>query len=221
MLDLGREGYEAAFARQRGLNEAVIAGDAEPTVILVEHEPVITVSQRREAGEHLLASAERLEAMGIAVASTDRGGDITYHGPGQLVVYPILRLTPLGLNLSRYMRLLESVVIATLETFGIVGHREQGATGVWVARGGEPAAKVCAMGVRIRRNTTMHGLALNVDPQMSHFKTIVPCGLAGRGVTSMRELLGEQTPGMAAVKREMVRQLDAACAASAPRAAGT
>jgi lipoyl(octanoyl) transferase len=224
--DLGRLAYAPALDAQRRLNQAVIDGAAPPTVLLVEHEPVITVSQRKRAREHLLASEDRLRKLGIAVAATDRGGDITYHGPGQLVAYPILKLSPVGLNLSRYMRWLEQVVIDTLAAWSIDGRTESGATGVWVDRASEhasndqrkpvpaaasaPRAKICAMGVRIRKNTTMHGLALNVAPDLSHFDTIVPCGLSGRSVTSLAALLGDEAPSMAVVKARLVQQLDAA-----------
>ena len=201
--DLGRVPYAAALDLQRQLNQAVIDGVEPPVLLLVEHDPVVTLSHRKSAGSHLLASPERLAAMGIDRQETDRGGDITYHGPGQLVAYPILRLSPLGLNLGRYMRALEDVVIQVLAAFGVEGFREEGATGVWVEENGV-AAKVCAMGVRVRKNTTMHGLALNVTTDLSHFGTIVPCGLAGRPVTSLQRLLGPDTPPMARVKRAII-----------------
>ncbi|MEX2671972.1 MAG: lipoyl(octanoyl) transferase LipB [Phycisphaeraceae bacterium] len=212
--DLGRVGYAEALALQRELNEAVIAGDRPATLLLLEHEPVITISRRRSAREHLVASAEHLAKLGIDVQETDRGGDITYHGPGQLVAYPILPLEPFGLNLSRYMRLLEQIVIDTLRRFEVVGERVAGATGVWVSpapakptasRRGRPTrhAKICALGVRIRKHVTMHGLALNVATNLDHFATIVPCGLADRGVTSLHEVLGDAAPTMAAVKAAM------------------
>ena len=234
--DLGRMAYGPALAEQRRVNQAVIEGQAPPTVLLVEHAPVITLSQRKHVRAHLTASDDTLRRLGIEVCETDRGGDITYHGPGQLVAYPIVQLRPLGLNLTRYMRLLEQVVIETLDPFGIDGHTEPDATGVWVTdrtkRGsgdapsghaptGPPSnaqvapadspasAKICAMGVRVRKNTTMHGLALNVNPDLSHFDTIVPCGLTGRAVTSMAQQLGE-TPTMETVKRELVASLDRA-----------
>jgi lipoyl(octanoyl) transferase len=194
--DLGRMAYATALAIQRETAERIIASENEPnTLLLVEHDPVITVSQRRESAKHLLAPHEVLHTLGIDVQPTDRGGDITYHGPGQLVAYPILRLDDFGLNLSRYMRLLEQVVIDTLATFGVEGFREAGVTGVWVhspekcAKPQPPeAAKICALGVRIRRGVTMHGLALNVTTDLSHFQTIVPCGLVGRAVTSLAAL---------------------------------
>ena len=160
---------------------------------------------------------------------TDRGGDVTYHGPGQLVAYPILQLKPLGLNLGSYMCLLEQVVIDLLAKFGIKGQREKGAIGVWVDVSGlgsgvlglgrresdqapDPRpqthlAKICAMGVRVRKNTTMHGLALNVTTDLSHFQTIDPCGLGGRPVTSMAELLGEDVPGMGDVESALISQM--------------
>src|SRR5690606_32437192 len=132
VIDLGRLAYAPALEVQRRINQAVIDGHEPPALLLVEHDPVITISHRRGAADHQLASPDRRAALGIDVQETDRGGDVTYHGPGQLVAYPILQLGPLGLNLGRYMRLLEQVVIDTLAVFGVEGLREPGATGVWV-----------------------------------------------------------------------------------------
>jgi len=218
VMDLGRMKYARALAVQREVNRAVSRNENEASrLLLVEHDPVITVTHRKDAWDHLLATPQRLEQLGIDVQVTDRGGDVTYHGPGQLVAYPILRLNPLGLNLGSYMRLLEQVIIDVLGVFGIVGVRDKGATGVWVERGdfpqrGLPAglAKVCALGVRVRKNTTMHGLALNVMTNLEHFKTIDPCGLGGRPVTSLAELLGDGVPTMAQVKAELIKQLQSA-----------
>ena len=230
IVDLGRMAYAPALERQRQQNLAVSRGEAGPTLLLVEHDPVITISQRRGAREHLLASAERLAELGIDVQETDRGGDITYHGPGQLVAYPILRLSDYGLNLGRYMRTLESAVIAAVGRFGVRGRAEPGATGVWVptdhasADPAEPVhapgpaqleesgdlqhvAKLCAMGVRVRKNTTLHGLALNVTTDLAHFATIDPCGLGGRPVTSLRRLRGGECPSMAEVKSALAGAL--------------
>ena len=226
--DLGRIAYAPALAYQRELNQAVIDGTRPETLLLLEHEPVITVTRRPNARRHLLASRERLEALGIELAETDRGGDVTYHGPGQLVAYPILKLAHHRLNLSTYMRLLEQVVIDTLASLAIDAFRVDKCTGVWVAQGNAPApapvtqqacqsvgarAKICALGVRIRRNTTMHGLALNVDPQMDHFQTIVPCGIADHGVTSIAQQLGQATPALDEVKARFVRAMRAALGA--------
>ncbi|MCH7792456.1 MAG: lipoyl(octanoyl) transferase LipB [Planctomycetes bacterium] len=221
IIDLGRMPYVEALDVQRvHLEEVLAAREAgAPQVgrlLLVEHEPVITLTRRAETGGHLLADADTLERAGVAVARTDRGGDITYHGPGQLVAYPILDLNVLGLRLVEYMRLLESVVIETVDQFGIAAHAEKGATGVWVDLDAHPdqprAAKIAAMGVRVRRWVSMHGLALNVDPDLSHFDLIVPCGLPGRGVTSMRQLLGKGCPSMSGVKDALVASMSRAVA---------
>ncbi|MHC5113243.1 MAG: lipoyl(octanoyl) transferase LipB [Planctomycetota bacterium] len=203
--DLGRMPYAEALELQRELQQEVIAGRERPHapmhLLLVEHDPpVITVSRRRTARTHLLAAPERLSGEGVEVVETDRGGDITYHGPGQLVVYPILDLNVLGLRLHSYMRFLEGIVIDTLEDYGVVGHRDPEATGVWVGPG--PAArKICAMGVRVSRWVSMHGLALNVTTNLEHFGLIVPCGLVGREVTSLEQELGAGCPSMDDVKR--------------------
>ena len=210
--DLGRLNYQRALAIQRQTHDSVLQDRSPPTLLLVEHDPVITISRRKNARRHLLAAPQRLAELGIDVQETDRGGDITYHGPGQLVAYPIVRLTPLGLNVGRYMRLLEQIVIDTAALFGIAGRRMDGCTGVWVdmdaaVDNAKPqAAKLAAMGVRVKRNVTMHGLALNVDPDLSHYDCIVPCGIADKTVTSMRWLLGDDCPTFNAVKAELVRQ---------------
>lgn len=220
VVDLGSMPYGEAFDAQRKWHEHVLQqreqGPEAPdlgALLLVEHDPpVITISRRPGVGEHLIATPEQLAQAGVTVEPTDRGGDITYHGPGQLVVYPILDLQRLGQNLHAYMRMLETIVIGVCERFGVAGRRDESATGVWV-----DGAKVCAMGVRVRRWVTMHGLALNVDPEMRHFDLIVPCGLAGRSVTSLRALLGEKTPGMGEVKRAMVEAFEAELASRTRR----
>ncbi len=207
--DLGRMPYAQAFALQKTLQRQVIesrtGGERSHFLLLVEHEPpVITVSRRPDARRHLVAGDETLARLGIEVAQTDRGGDITYHGPGQLVAYPILDLNVVGLRLHGYMRFLEQVVIDTLASFGIYAGRDEAATGVWVARPGAPDAKICAMGVRISRWVTMHGLALNVTTDLDHFDLIVPCGLGGRTVTSMQQLLDDACPTMQDVRHRLV-----------------
>ena len=217
--------HAEAFAIQQAASEALQAGAGPETVFLVEHAPVITLTAKLSARANLITPPEELARLGVAVEETNRGGDITYHGPGQLVAYPILDLNRHGLNLSSYMRLLEEVVIATLAHFGVAGQREAGATGVWTrgrghscprmegmapCRGQEcprSLAKICAMGVRIRKGTTLHGLALNVTTDMSHFGLIVPCGLAGRPVTSLAQLLGDACPPMAQVKAQLIAEL--------------
>ena len=219
VIHAGRLAYAPALALQLQTHERVVRGELPGALIVVEHEPVITVSQRQSASAHLLASPELLSRLGIAVEQTDRGGDITYHGPGQLVVYPILRLNDYSLNVGRYMRLLELAVIDALLKFGVTGVTEQGNTGVWVEDGGLTSApqspsdspssrkKICALGVRVRQSVTLHGLALNVTTDLTHFETIVPCGLPGRAVTNLQELLPENTPSMQQVETQVVKSL--------------
>src|SRR5687768_17341064 len=149
VLDLGRMAYAPALEVQRATHRRVLESIAPATVILVEHDPVITISARTTAAGHLLAPPARLSALSIDVQPTDRGGDVTYHGPGQLVAYPILRLADFGLSLGGYMRFLEAVVIETLAAWGVEGTREARATGVWVEADSASAAKICAFGVRL------------------------------------------------------------------------
>lgn len=211
VIDLGRIGYAGAYALQEAEAAAVLA-DREAgkprigTLFLLEHDPVVTVSRRAGASGHLLGSPEAFAARGIDVRETDRGGDVTYHGPGQLVGYAILDLNLLKLGLHDYMRLLEQSVVDAATVWGIVSERDPSATGVWVRRG-DSSSKLCAFGVRVRRWVSMHGLGLNVDPDMSHFDLIVPCGLAGRSVTSLARLLGGQCPSMPEVKQVVAESL--------------
>ena len=231
--DLGRMAYAPAFERQRRLQAEVIAareagvgGPPGPMhLLLVEHDPpVITVSRRRGAREHLVATGAQLAAAGVEFAETDRGGDITYHGPGQLVAYPIVDLNRFGLRLHGWMRRLEQAVIDTVGRFGLEAVRDPDATGVWLpsaAAGPVPGgAKVCAMGVRVSRWVTMHGLALNVTTNLAHFDLIVPCGLAGRPVTSLERELGSACPSMDDVKAVLVAELDRGLAIEAAGSPG-
>ncbi len=225
-IDLGHMPYADAYALQSfHLNEVLAARDRGDTrlagrVLLVEHDPpVITITRRPAAPSHLLASRADLDLAGIEVHETDRGGDITYHGPGQLVVYPILDLNLLKLRLHDYMRLLEAAVIDVCAHFGVPAQRDACATGVWVPqdhllaptpvcdRSPTPTAKIAAMGVRIRRWISMHGLAFNVSTNLDHFGLIVPCGLAGRPVTSLRRELGDRAPTIDLVKPVMLEAL--------------
>lgn len=203
--------YQTAWRWQEVLHNEIIALKiansklAEPSpkptpsyLIFCEHPPVYTLG-KSGLDAHLLASEETLQAAGLALVRTNRGGDITYHGPGQLVLYPILDLENFFTDIHRYLRLLEEVVIATLRDFGLDGGRVAGRTGVWMDyEGGGKARKICAIGVRMSRWVTMHGLALNVYPDLRYFDCIVPCGIADSGVTSMAAELGVQ-PAMQAV----------------------
>lgn len=191
-IDLGRVRYREADALQREHHAEVVAGrDQSPApqrLLLLEHDPaVITVSKRAGADTNLLASPEHLASIGVDLERTDRGGDITWHGPGQLVAWPIVDLNRFGLGLHAWMRLMEQAVIDTLAEFGIEGFRDDEATGVWVKDDRDPrGAKICAMGVRVSKWVTLHGLALNVHPDLSQFGLIVPCGLLDRPVTSLK-----------------------------------
>ena len=181
LRDLGRVSYDGALAIQHDLVERRKRGEIPDQLLIVEHPHVMTMG-RNGHSENLLASPELLERAGIDFHHTDRGGDVTYHGPGQIVGYPIVDLREWKRDVGAYLRALEQVLIETLDEFGIASGRLQGATGVWVE-----GAKVAAMGVHISRWVTSHGFALNVDPDLDYFRYIVPCGLR-QPVTSMRAL---------------------------------
>jgi lipoyl(octanoyl) transferase len=181
---LGRIEYDEARALQRGLVDARAAGEIPDTLLLLEHPPVITLG-RSGGADHLLGTRAELAGRGVALVESDRGGDITFHGPGQIVGYAIVDLAPRGRDLHRYLRDLESVLIRALAEFDIRAGRTAGLTGVWAGN-----AKVAAIGIRVSRWIAHHGFALNVDTDLSYFDLIVPCGIADRRVTSMEELLG-------------------------------
>jgi lipoyl(octanoyl) transferase len=213
--DLGAMAYAEALRLQRDFQRQVIEARqathaATPMhLLLVEHvPPVVTVSRRPGARKHLVATDRQLADAGIDVVETDRGGDITYHGPGQLVAYPILDLNVLKLRSHSYLRFLEQVVIDLLAHWALPGRRDDSATGVWL--GEPPGAKICAVGVRLSRWVSMHGLALNVTTDLAHFDLIVPCGLTGRSVTSLRQQLGPACPSMGEVKRRFIETFRAA-----------
>jgi lipoate-protein ligase B len=210
--DAGLMPYQSAWDFQLQLHEQVLSGKHQQgALMLLEHSLVITIGRHPGAQRHLLAPPKLLALKGVEVIETDRGGDITFHGPGQLVAYPIIPLNAYGLNLHSYMRLLESVVIETLATWGIEGRRSEGATGVWVHDGNTASAdglaKVCAMGIKVRRWVTFHGIALNVTTDLSYFGLINPCGLS-RPVTSLAKLLGDRVPRMEVVKERVVGAME-------------
>ena len=189
---LGRLDYEEAWALQRELALQRARGETADTLLLLEHPPVYTTG-RHNGGDRLLVPPE---ALGAPLLSVDRGGDITFHGPGQLVAYPVISLGAQPRGVQRYVRGLEETIIRTLAGYGVDAGREEGLTGVWA--GGE---KIAAIGVRVSRPggaagawVTGHGLALNVSVDLTWFGRIVPCGIAGRGVTSMERLLGRTVP---------------------------
>jgi lipoate-protein ligase B len=186
LVDWGRVPYREALERQRAAVEARAEGGAEDAVHFVEHEPVLTLGRAGGAG-NLVAGEAELRRRGIEVVEVERGGDVTYHGPGQLVGYPIVALADLpgGRDLHRYLRDLEEVLIRALDELGVRAGRRPPYTGVWAGE-----AKIAAIGVAVRRWITFHGFALNLDPDLTHFQLIHPCGIRHLGVTSMGALLG-------------------------------
>jgi lipoyl(octanoyl) transferase len=186
---LGVVPYDEALNLQQRLVEDRRAGRSVDVLLMLEHPPVITLGVRSGGRTHVLASPSELEARGVQLVETGRGGDVTFHGPGQLVAYPILDLRPDRCDVHRYVRDLEEVMIATAAAFGVRASRLAGLTGVWVGE-----EKLGAIGVRISRWITSHGVAFNVTTDLEGFRLIVPCGLALRGVTSLQALLGRAVP---------------------------
>jgi lipoyl(octanoyl) transferase len=185
---LGLVPYADALELQKQLVEQRRANEIPDQLLLLQHPPVITLGVKGDGGRsHIVASEERLAEEGISVHETGRGGDVTYHGPGQLVGYPIIDLNPDRRDVHRYVRDLEEVLIRAVAAFGIAAGRSPGLTGVWVGEG-----KVAAIGVRIARWITSHGFALNVDTNLDHFALIIPCGITDKSVTSMEKLTGRQ-----------------------------
>ena len=196
VVDLGRVAYGAAHARQLELVAARQAGAGEDTLLLVEHPHVITIGRRREAAAHVLAAGD------VPVVEVERGGDVTYHGPGQLVAYPILLLDEPERDLHRYLRGLEEAILRTLADLGVAGAgRQAGATGVWVG-----ARKVASIGVACRRWVTFHGLALNVSTDLAYFRRIQPCGFDAAVMTSVSALLGRAV-ALEEAKEPLVRRM--------------
>ena len=191
---LGLVDYADGLALQTELVAERKSGEIGDTLLLLEHPPVITLGAKtRGKPTHIVASEDELRRAGVTVHETGRGGDVTYHGPGQLVGYPIFDLQPDRADVHRYVRDLEEAIIIALRRFDIAGKRVQGLSGVWVGPDGREE-KIAAIGVRISRWITSHGFALNVDPDLRHFQLIVPCGIADRGVTSIAQVLGRKVP---------------------------
>jgi lipoyl(octanoyl) transferase len=198
LLELGRVPYREAWDLQRELVVRRRAGAVPDALILLEHPPTYTIGRSGSVDSVVLDRTAR-EAAGIELVESDRGGDATYHGPGQVVGYPIVDLRARGGDVHRYLREVEEVLLRTLAELGIVGQRDGRYTGVWV--GGE---KVAAIGVKVSGGVTSHGFALNVAPDFGHWAGIVPCGIRDRGVTSLARLLG-RAPGPLRVRRSLAR----------------
>lgn len=185
---LGRMAYREAWARQRATHAARDAGDIPDTLLLVEHEPVLTLG-RHAGAEHVLASPAELERRGIELIRVERGGEVTYHGPGQLVAYPIVRLRDVPVLLRPFVRALELAMADVAARFGVAAAPRPGHPGTWVEPLSPAARKLGALGLRVERGVTYHGIALNVTTRLEDFELIHPCGMAGLDVTSIaREL---------------------------------
>ncbi len=211
---LGLVPYGEALALQRALVEERRSGRVPDLLLLLQHPPVLTLGVKGDGGRaHILATPERLRELGIDVFETGRGGDITYHGPGQIVGYPILDLRPDREDVHRYVRDVEEVMIRVCADYGIEAGRIPGLTGTWVGVGGPKThahgagpAKIGAIGIRISRWITSHGFAFNVTTNLRHFELIVPCGIAGHGVTSLEKILGRPL-SIAEVEDRVVRHV--------------
>jgi len=197
---LGIVPYAEALALQKTLVEERRAGRVPDLLLLLQHPPVVTLGVRRDSRTHVKASDQQLAVHGIEVHEAGRGGDVTYHGPGQIVGYPILDLRPDRCDVHRYVRDLEEVMIRVCADYGVAAHRVEGMSGAWV-----DVEKIGAIGVRISRWITSHGFAFNVNTRLEHFQLIVPCGIADRGVTSLRKLLGTEL-SMEEVEDRIIRR---------------
>lgn len=183
---LGEMAYSAAYELQRRLHQERVRNEIEDTLLLLEHPPTFTIGKSGSV-DNLLVSQDILQKDGIPLHFIDRGGDITYHGPGQLVGYPILDLRGRGRDIHRYVHDVERVMLRTLQDYSIIASRDEDHPGVWVER-----EEIGAIGLRVHRWVTMHGFSLNVSPDMEYFSYINPCGFSDRRATSMVELLGEE-----------------------------
>lgn len=197
--------YADACKLQNDLVTARIADKIPDTVLFLEHAPVITLGVKAQPRHVLLGQAE-LAARNISLVRTTRGGDVTYHGPGQLVMYPVLKLIDDERDTRDYLQNLEETAIRTAADFGVHAFRRYGMTGAWTSEG-----KLAAIGIRLKRWVSCHGMSFNVAPDLSHFDTIVPCGLASETVTSLKALLGSGCPAIAEVRNKMSRHFGAIC----------
>ncbi len=187
IFDLGQSDYDKAHQLQLQMVEKRIAGEAPDTFIFTTHPPTITIG-RGGGSANILVSDEILAQRGVKKYEVERGGDVTFHGPGQQVIYPVVDLDQRGRDLHKFLRDLEEVVIVFLKNYGISGERVAGKTGVWVGD-----KKICAIGIAVKRWVSYHGLALNLDTDLDFFKLINPCGFAPDSVTSLEQLTGKPT----------------------------
>ncbi|MBW3517727.1 lipoyl(octanoyl) transferase LipB [Flavobacterium sp. NKUCC04_CG] len=214
LINLGNKDYKETWAYQEELFQSVIdtkisnrreekQDETKNYFLMVEHPHVYTLGKSGDF-ENLLLSEKQLEEKGATFYKINRGGDITYHGPGQIVGYPILDLENFFSDIHKYLRLLEESMILTLKDYGIESGRSEGETGVWLDVGTPFARKICALGVRASRWVTMHGFALNVNSDLGYFDNIIPCGIRGKGVTSLNVELGVDKVDETEVKRKII-----------------
>ena len=194
ILDLGLSDYNDTWKLQKKLQSKRILGEIEDHLLLVEHPPVFTLG-KNASKQHIINNSED-----VSIIQTDRGGNITFHGPGQLVGYPILDLNHYKRSITWYMRELEQLVIDVLSEYDIKASRKKGLTGTWVKD-----KKIAALGVRISKWVTMHGFSLNINPDLNFYKHIIPCGIKEYGVTSMAKIMGNEVPSMDEVKTKMTK----------------
>ncbi|WP_163401069.1 lipoyl(octanoyl) transferase LipB [Flavobacterium fluviatile] len=217
LQDLGTKDYKESWEYQeelfKGVVDLKIQNRREETdwptpnyLLFVEHPHVYTLGKSGDL-ENLLLSEKQLEAKGATFYKINRGGDITYHGPGQIVGYPILDLENFFTDIHKYLRFLEESIILTLAEYGLESGRSDGETGVWLDVGTPFARKICAMGVRASRWVTMHGFALNVNVDLGYFDNIIPCGIRGKGVTSLNVELGVEKVDEEEVKAKIIKHL--------------
>ncbi len=214
LIDLGLKDYKETWNYQEELFQNIVdikidnrknntTNKTPNYFIYVEHPHVYTLGKSGDLS-NLLLNEEQLAEKGATFYKINRGGDITYHGPGQLVGYPIIDLDNFFTDIHKYLRFLEEVIIKTLAEYGIASERSEGETGVWLGVGTPFARKICALGVRTSRWVTMHGFALNVNANLGYFDNIIPCGIKGKAVTSMEAELGEKIP-MEEVKEKILK----------------
>ena len=194
ILDLGLSDYNETWKLQKKLQSKRILGEIEDHLLLVEHPPVFTLG-KNASKKHIINNSED-----VSIIQTDRGGNITFHGPGQLVCYPILDLNHYKRSITWYMRELEQLIIDVLSEYDIKASRKKGLTGTWVKD-----KKIAALGVRISKWVTMHGLSLNINPDLAFYKNIIPCGIKEYGVTSMAKIMGSEVPSMDEIKAKMTK----------------
>ncbi len=200
IVDLGHKDYKEVWDLQKSIHQKRVEGKIVDTVLLVEHNPVITMGKSGKE-QNLLIPFKLLKQKGIAYYQIERGGDVTYHGPGQLVGYPILNIKDGLVGIRPYIEKLEEVIIATLAEFNIKGEKKEKMIGVWTEGG-----KICSIGVAVKKWVSFHGFALNVNTDMTYFDLIVPCGIKSVKMTSIEELLGSEVP-MGEIKKSIIRNL--------------